>query len=307
MKTPVMRHIAVLLTILSAFAAKAPAQTLFDVIASLSDRQRVLVQRDQVRIQLGNEYANGTNALPGDDPIDWIGVGTDPSESAVNGLGIGSRVALLNQAVAEFDRLAPGYANMSPAELQGAGPAGTIAFHRSGDFTPLPRATPENHQEILRQLAQRVRALRVLLWPSAFETTSFSASTHAWEEIQYDENDNPSKVLLPEGTGSVTWAPGQIGATNLSVEEVGSSFYIDFATGASVSVDGSYYEDPSTDEEIAGPLREQSLSFSGNYPKRAVVRATAQGAEGTQIGGTVKILSRSRWHQLSVDGAPSPD
>ncbi len=285
--------------------ASLPAQTIHDVITSLSDRQRILVQREQVRAQLQNEYADGVPYLPDDSPINWIGVGADPSEPAINAQGVAARVALVNQAVAEFDRIAPSYANVSVGELEGAGPAGTIDFFRAGDFPPLPRATPENHQEILRQLAQRVRALRVVLWPSAFERTTFTGSGDALERIECHQGYNPTKVLDEEGMSPFSWQPSALGASNIDGEESATSFLVSESDGSTMTVSGTYEEQASLDKRIPGPLKEQAVSFLMIYPKRAIVRATAQGAQGLQIGGTVRILSRSRWHQLSVADAPS--
>ncbi|MFM2167442.1 MAG: hypothetical protein RIS79_1813 [Verrucomicrobiota bacterium] len=282
-----------------------PAQTIHDVITSLSDRQRILVQREQVRAQLSNEYTNAAAQVPDDSPINWVGVGSNPSESAINAHGVAVRVALVNQAVAEFDRIVTSYANVSVGELEGTGPAGTIDFFRAGDFPSLPRATPQNHQEILRQLAQRIRGLRVVLWPSAFERTNFTGSGHAREDIRYGENDNPMKVIDEGGLSPFTWQPSTLGASNIDGEESATRFQISESDTSAMTVSGTYYEDPSFDEKIPGPLKKQDVSFSIKYPKRAVVRATAQGAQGRQIGGTVRILSRSRWHQLSVADAPA--
>src|SRR5690606_30858870 len=120
----------------AAACASLPAQTIHDVITSLSDRQRILVQREQVRAQLQNEYTNAAAQVPDDSPINWIGVGTNPSESAINAQGVAVRVALVNQAVAEFDRISASYVNVSVGELEGTGAAGTVDFFRAGDFPP---------------------------------------------------------------------------------------------------------------------------------------------------------------------------
>lgn len=282
-----MKRTLFVLTSIVGFCGTLSAQTVYDVVSSLSDRQRVLVQRDQVSAQLINEYGSGSVPVPDDSPISWVGVGSNPSEASINAQSIGVRIALINQAVAEFDRIAAAFANVSVAELESSGPVGTVDFHRTGDFTPLPRATPENHQE-------------VLLWPSAFEKTSFSGSSYAWEDI-----DNGAKVLDEEGMSTFSWLPSKIGASNLDSEESATTFLIGQSDTSTMTVGGTYYEDPSWDENVAGPIRTQDIGFSISYPKRAIVRATAQGAQGTQIDGTVKILSRSRWHELSVLDAPS--
>lgn len=227
-----------------------PAQTIHDVITSLSDRQRILVQREQVRAQLSNEYTNAAAQVPDDSPINWVGVGSNPSESAINAHGVAVRVALVNQAVAEFDRIVTSYANVSVGELEGTGPAGTIDFFRAGDFPSLPRATPQNHQEILRQLAQRIRGLRVVLWPSAFERTNFTGSGHAREDIRYGENDNPMKVIDEGGLSPFTWQPSTLGASNIDGEESATRFQISESDTSAMTVSGTYYEDPSFDEKI---------------------------------------------------------
>lgn len=298
----------------------ASGQSLYEVVISLSDRQRVVNQQNQVSTYLNNQNNDpgDTDAdLPEDYPIDWVGAGTNPAQSAVDGLDLGGKIAMLNQAVAEFDRLKYAFLNSSPGEFESGGIVGALKPHTSGDFEPLPRATPENYHEVLRLLAQRVRTLRLIQWPAAFRQKSFTDKTDIWEEVDYndpqdsnnDDNYEPFvKIVMPEGTtppASVDWTPDSIGSGNLEVDISDPWTSVTSYLASQIQVSGNYVERPSWVEEITAPLRSQWLQLSGIYPEEARVSATAPGGDGTQIGGTVYVLRRSNWHQIDIDGASS--
>ncbi len=300
-----MRLFTLLLSTFLLLSGFASAQSLYDVIVSLSDRQRVLVQREQVRTQLQNEYANGSVSIPEDSPINWVSVGSNPSESSVNAQSLAVRIALINQAVAEFDRIAPSYVNANISELASSGKLPTLEFFRQGDFPPLPRASLDNHHEIIFQLSQRLKSLRIVLWPVAFEQTELNGSANAEEYIEYGENSSRTKTTLNNGFTPLNWAPTSIGPGTISCSSNILPYLISTRSDTSMYLNSDYYEYPSYDEDLPGPLRQQNSQFTLKYPKRAFIKSVAQDAEGLQIAGTVSILSRSSWHKLSVSNAPA--
>ena len=321
MKSKSIRQIVVLCLILTAFAANASAQTLFDVVASLSDRQRVTNQQIQVYAYLSkqNVQPGGTGTdLPADNPIDWLGVGTNPTQTDVDVLGIGEKISLLNQAVAEFERLKFSYINSNPGELQQGNALGSLKPYTSGDFDPLPRATPENYNKLLRLLAQRVRALRLIPWYASFRNKTYTDLTNVWEVVDYSDPEDSDgngdrlpfvKIVTSEGTeppATVDWAPpDSIGAGNLKQTISESTSTVNLFHKAKAWVYGHYSEEPSLEEAITSPLHSKWLQMSSSYPDEARVTATAPGAAGTQIDGTVVILHRSNWHQISSENEPS--
>ena len=295
------------------------AQSLFDVVASLSDRQRVINQQAQVFTYLTNQN-NGpadTDAdLPADAPIDWLGAGTSPTQSAVDGLDIGGKIGLLNQAAVEFDRLKFAFLNSSPGEFKAGETVGVLRVHTAGDFEPLPRATPENYTELLRLLAQRVRVLRLIKWSAAFSQKEVTDQTDVDEVVVYDDpqdsdhnGNRQPRVEIHDPNGdvveSVSWKPDAIGPGNLQVESSEPVIQVGYGGGSRVYVSGSYSEDPSGEEGITAPLRTQTLRFSSSYPVEARVRATAPGGAGLQIDGTVYVLRRSHWHEFDVSSVSS--
>ena len=307
----------VALALLSSFHT-AHGQSLYDVIISLTDRQRVVNQQRQVAVYLANEnkpgrYASSTTGglysllggqIPADDPINWLGVGTAPTQAQIETISIGGKIALLNQAVSEFHRLQNAFLNMSVSELQSVATVGDITHCEPQDFDPLPRATPENFHAILTQLGQRIRSLRVLTWPVAFNATTFGYSHHAEQFLDFDDNGNPLVKTNLDGnqSASVSWKPAQIGpdvANNLVGAPLISVLSICYSA---LRVEGTYHERESGVEEISAPLKSQTIQLSGYFPVEAIVSATAPGGDGAQIDGTVYVLRRSDWHELVVSG-----
>ena len=293
-------------------------QSLSDVVLSLSDRQRVFSQGAQVAVYLANQNKNPGDTdqpIPDDNPIDWIGVGKSPVSSSVDGLPISGKIALLNQAVAEFDRLKVQFLNSSDGEFSANSVVGTLQSYAPCDFDPLPRATPENYQELLGLLAQRVRALRLIKWQSAFKQIYREQDVFAFETVEYndpgdnnphDGNKEPYVKLWPEGTdpASITWKTNAIGPGGKLFEgNFSQRFQVQSSAHADVSGGGSYSESKS--DEVPQPLRNINTNLLMRYPESVKYAATASGAAGTQIGGSVFILRRSDWNQLSVTGAPA--
>ncbi len=293
-------------------------QSLYDVVISLSDRQRVVNQRDQVSVYLVNQNNNPGDtdqAIPGDRPIGWEGIGTNPTQSAVDGLNLAARITLLNQVAREFDRLKLFFLNSSPGEFESGSIIGALKSYTPSDFDSLPRAAPENYHLILRLLAQRVRALHLIQWPSDFRLKSFTDKTDVREVVDYhdpqdsnqDGNREPYvKVVTPDGTTTPApgnWTPASIGPGNLNVYISDLTNYATSQYSSFIEVNGTYSESPSHVEEITAPLRRMWLQLSGYYPEEARVSATAPGGAGMQIDGTVYVLRRSKWNQIVITGA----
>lgn len=314
----ILKCALVFLTLLAAHGVST-AQSLSDVVLSLSDRQRVINQQNQVNTYLNNQNIDPANTdadLPADFPIDWLGTGTNPTQTAVDGLDIGGKIALLNQAVAEFDRLKFAFLNSSPGEFEAGATVGVLKPHTSEDFEPLPRATPENYHELLRLLAQRVRSLRLIQWPAAFRQKNLTDRTNVREVVVYDDpqdsnndhNYQPRVEIHDQDDAvveSVTWKPDSIGPGNLDVEVSDPWTTVVSYLDSRINVYGRYSENPSGEDAITAPLRWQWLQLSGTYPEEARVSATAPGGAGTQISGAVYVLRRSHWHQIDIEGASS--
>jgi RHS repeat-associated protein len=303
-----MKKFRLILLTLLACQGLCSGQSLYDVVISLSDRHRLLSQRLQVAVYLENQNNDPGDAdadLPADSPIDWQGVGKIPSESAVEGLSIGGKIKLLNQATQEFDRLKSVFLNSSPSEYETGGTVGALKQHSNGDFDSLPRATPENYNELLRLLAQRVRALRLIQWPVAFRQKTVTYRTLSSEVLVYDEDEPRVEIHDQDGevVESVTWKPESIDPTNLDVEISAPATSVSSYFGTQLNVYGTYRPYNSVVGEITIPLRYQNILLSASYPEEARVSATAPGGEGMQIEGTVYILRRSHWHQIDIEGA----
>lgn len=306
MRPRILCQILILLTLLTVSGVSF-GQSLYDVVISVTDRQQVVNQQ----VQVSKYLTDGTLSPPDmNSQINWAGsIGTNPTQSAVDGLDIAGKIVLLNQAVAEFDRLKIIFVNSSPDEFNSGLVVGALKPYYPADFDPLPRATPENYQSLLSELAQRIRALRLIHWPSAFVERSLIDQTHVWEELRGNEDYSGEHVEIRTDPGvtapaSVDWSPPtSIGPGNLDVRisdpqtQVGSSFE------SQLHVHGSYSEKTYDGVEITEPLHEKKIGISVNYPVEAKLSATAPGAAGTQIAGTVYILRRSFWHEMDISGA----
>jgi RHS repeat-associated protein len=313
MTTPprILKHALVFLAVLSSQGVSL-GQSLSDVVLSLSDRQRVISQKEQVSqhlINQNNDPSDTDGPIPDDQPIDWPGVGTNPTQSAVDGLGLGEKMALLNRSIVEFDRLKSEFLNANAEDLSGS-VIGTLKPLMPIDFDPLPRATPANYHEVLRLLAQRIKTLQVVMWPSAFRNKSFTDYTTVSEiivnrdpsDLNGDGNLEPEKVISPEGI-TPAWTPSTIGPGNHESTVSEPSTAVSMTQDSSVTASGTYDEAPSGNPQIPGALRSQGITLSGSYSEEARVSATATGGQGTQITGTVYILRRSGWNQFTLTGA----
>jgi RHS repeat-associated protein len=262
-------------------------QSLYDVVVSLSDRQRIFNQRKEISTLLTNQTndPSADDLQPPDDlPIQWFEAGASPTEEGIQGLKIGAKITLLNQAVRVFDSLKFGFLNSSPGEFADESVVGALVPYKSGDFDPLPRATPENFNEVLSLLGQRVRCLRLVQWPAAFRSVEIGDRKEVYQ----------SASLTP---------PASIGPDGLDAGEPSQSTSIASSFFAKVDVRGGFDEQVS--EEDGTPISQHlDVSISSHYPESALVSATAPDAETMQIGGTVYILRRSFHHGVAITNSP---
>ncbi|MCX6864938.1 MAG: hypothetical protein NTV46_01725, partial [Verrucomicrobia bacterium] len=123
------------------FPLPARAQHLADVLVSLQDRHRAGEQRIQLYA-----YHTPNGVVEDQQLIGWTGLGTTryPTAANVDALDLGPRVALLNQAVAEFGRLAPYYLNLRADDMTTGG-IGILRPYLPEDFEDLGRAGAGNY------------------------------------------------------------------------------------------------------------------------------------------------------------------
>jgi RHS repeat-associated protein len=305
-----MQTLRLILSLAFLLCGTAQAQSLYDVVVSLTDRQRVVNQRTQVSVHLRNLNTNPDTPAPGDVPIDWLEVGTNPTKTAVEELGIGEKIALLNQAVQEFERLKYEFLNSSDGEFTAESTVGSVRHYGGSDFDPLPRATPGNYHELLRALALRVSSLRLTTWVAAFTQKQQTRKTSVYESVAYndpgDEDENndrePYVKLVPEGTNpsSFTWKPATIRPDGFLNVQNSQDIHTLHEIHAEVRAMGGYNETVS--EEVEQNLRSTNHGLTVLYPESVQYTATAPGANGNQIDGAVFILRRSMWNELSVEG-----
>ena len=276
-------------------------QSLSDVVLSLTDRYKVVGQRAQVEVEIYNDNSEDqpVRDYPEYTPIEWAGVGTEPTEGAVDGLDLGGKVALLNQAVGVFEKLQTQYVNADPNAFQANAVVGSLRAYGRDDFPKLPQATPENFHEIVRLLAQQVRALRVISWPSGFRVGGFDYNAYAYEYKSGDE------VLINSSNPEAEeWETDKIGIWNPEdVSEWDYYFYVQTSLALPIAIDGSYGKN-------GDGWRSQSLQIWGPYSKEAVVKSMATGSSNVpgQIDGAVQVLRSSLWNRFSmVECSPEYD
>jgi hypothetical protein len=305
-----MRQFPFIVLLLLLFAGLGSGQSLHDVIVSLSDRQRVIQQYTQVSTHL----ANLTNDPEADDqpistytPFAWYAVGQNPSQSAVESLGLADQVKLLNQAVYQFDALKYSFLNVSDAELVNGGVVGAVKRFESSDFDVLPRATPENYHDLLRALAQNIRNLRLVTWPAAFSGKSLNVRDMVHDTVELDEQQNPFVKTVDAAGNVVTspdWFPASISAEN-GEESVTDHTHVYHYAVSDISVTGSYSESDSVYESITQKLRHRSTGFSSTYFTKVRVCDKPADTSDSPLNGTVWILRRSHWHELDIVNPPA--
>jgi len=218
----------------------ALGQSLYDVVASLSDRQRVVNQRAQVQRHLYNQEHSPDLPVPADTPIDWLEVGTNPGQSAVDGLGIGERIALLNQAVQEFERLKFEFLNTDGGVMSTGTTVGTLRHYGESDFDPLPRATPGNYHQLLAALAHRVSSLRLVPWVAGFKEITQTHSTIAWENYGYEDGEPYVELAQDDLPTTFDWKPTSMGSDGFYTEHTSTGVYALPETDARAHGAGKY-------------------------------------------------------------------
>lgn len=181
-------------------------QTLEAVLSSIQERHELAERSSLIDVELSG------GPPPAEDPelIEWDnGADAYPAESSLNAITMAQRVALLNRAVAEYEKIAPSYLNVrSPeenVEIATMEPYSGVA----SNFR-LPRATVENYHGLLLELALRVDDLKVIPWlasytilaPDAIEidgpaptVVSFPNSGSEFEHVGYSFRE----YVTPEG------------------------------------------------------------------------------------------------------------
>ncbi|MES2995956.1 MAG: RHS repeat-associated core domain-containing protein [Verrucomicrobiota bacterium] len=295
---PLFRRIPLFLSLFFLASASAvKAQKLSDVILSLTDRQKVLTQKDEVR----NELTSTNEYVPG--PIEWAGAGSNPNETGVNGLDVGGQIRLLQQAVDEFDRIKKQYVKVDPDDIV-ANKIGYVDFYGEEDFDPLPPVSPGNFKTILIEMSDRIRALEIVRWP--FETTySGYGKGYAVNEEEVDPAGEapPYIVISPEGVVPNWSLPETIGpdmeGESFSSENLPFGFGPDFAY-SSVRAAGSYFEQQDWYErgivkeyDRVFTLRMKSLSYYVEYPSSVRILLSGPPGGSSSIGGKAFIIRRN--------------
>jgi len=166
-----MMRILILISIFCSMCV-VRAITLGDVVVSIEDRQKVVNQRKLIEFENftyvtyeieGREVPNDVER-PEINEISWKGgLGENPTSGGVNQLTTVSKVEVLNQAIAEFDRLKVEFAKISVSELEVNDKIGSIGNYIYEDFAELPKVTPSNYNVLVVELARRVQNLKELL------------------------------------------------------------------------------------------------------------------------------------------------
>jgi RHS repeat-associated protein len=290
-----MRSIILFSLIYVLFPVFAMGQHLADVLVSLQDRHRAVEQRIQL-------YAYHTpNGVVGDQQlIEWTGLGTTryPTAANVDALDLGAKVALLNQAVADFGRLAPYYLNLRADDMTTGG-IGILRPYLPEDFEDLGRAGAGNYNQVITALAMQVRRLRVLTWTASLKTgterygidqrstqTKESGIWGAWVDW-HDESLEPGD--------SEDWMPTSIGeggkhvATQDSIYKIHWNWF-NFRWEESFHVTGQYsYQETATSRD-----KWLKLTRTRTFPIEAGLHSKVP-ARTDQLSGKVALLRRVRW------------
>lgn len=163
---PMLRLILALFLCLLPSALRA--QSLEAVLSSIQERHDAVAQKSVASWEL-HAYSGNPPTI---NPIIWAGASSYPAEGSLDTLGMAQRVALLNQAVVEFEKLKGSYINIRLSYLDGDQSSariqrgmGILEPYSDWSMPPLAKVTPGNYHQILVDLARNTVNLRVLMWP----------------------------------------------------------------------------------------------------------------------------------------------
>ncbi len=277
----------------------AGAQTLAQVVSSVQERKLAIVQRAQVEADL-----RGLGD-PEQELIEWTGlpVTTEfPTETEVDALNLGDRIALLNQALVEFEKLAPSYLNLRSDDLSVGSRIGALRPFIQEDFPPLPRVDAENYPVVLAAFARQVRHLKVLPWVASLR--------------QRERNNYVSKqetlvngvLTVHPNSDSIDWQPvtidiGEIDQNSPSWLTVSASDPYSQAI-ESIGASGSYtiktYHDGPPNGMGNYDLRKVNCSQSTTFFSDARMPLTAFSPSET-VSGKVALVTRTESNFLKAN------
>jgi len=275
------------------------AQTLTEVLCSVQERKLAVVQREQLDAHLRGWPA------PDQQLIEWTGLPETtafPANGTVDALTVGGRIALLNQAVAEFTQLAPYYLNLRPGDMATASKVGALRPYMQEDFTPLPRVDAENFPVVLAAFARQVRHLKVLPWVASLRQRERSFNKSKWETL---EDGVP---VLDPASDAIDWQQVQLDAGELDDNDpvwTAVSAGDPYSLGIeSVSASGTYrittYHNGPPDGEGDYELQSADCGQSTTFFSDARLSVAAPGA-GETVNGKVALVARTELGFLKED------
>ena len=285
-----MSRFSVFLTLCGLLLAgiSAHAQNLADVLSSIQERKQAVEQSEQLEV-----YFKGLNGqsvtVPAQELIEWEGMGSVqfPVDTDLSSVGIDGRIALLNQATAEFKSLQRHYLNIRAEDLVNGASLGAIRPYLREDFADPGRANADNYHATLSGLANQVLRLRVLPWPVAAQYHSHSFQViknfDANGDIQYSPEDFPPFV---------GWAPNSIGPLVASSQQPTGWDFTKSDSFLMEWVDTENYRSP----DGSGGFDGLHCWSQGDFISKVKLLAEVPGqASGSQIGANVAFIARNAW------------
>ena len=281
----------------------AGAQTLAEVLCSVQERKLAIDQRAQLDAHLRGSPA------PAQQLIEWTGLPVStffPADGAVDALTVGGRIALLNQALEEFNRLAPSYLNLKPEDLATGEKVGALRPFMQEDLPPLPRVDAGNFPVVLATFARQVRHLKVLPWVASMRQRERDYYASKWEVPVDGEPETD-----PE-SDDIAWQPELLDTGDLDDDDprwLTVSASDPYASGnESVWASGTYrittYHDGPPDGEGSYELQSVDCSQSTTFFSDARLSIAAPGASQT-VAGKVAVVARTELGFLKAESFDS--
>jgi RHS repeat-associated protein len=270
----------------------AMAQGLADVLSSIQERKRALEQSLQLHEYYRQGLNGGTAIILDQELIKWSGLLEDPfpTESSLSSTGIEGRVALLNQAIAEFKKIQRHYLNLRPEDVATASNIGALRPYMREDFPEFGRVDASNYHQLLWQLARAVVRLQVLPWPVA-------GDRNMRRELIDFEGSPPSQV----GPGADIEFNEHWTASSTEPYTSSSLYEDTYAAGSLME-----YVYASGTHTVSGENSDLDGGMHVEYYVAAKLWSKVPGERDDQIGGKVALLSHSLWTPTKPEDYTAP-